>query len=329
MSDWPADQLEDGNAPRKPAGLTAAERRAVLPDDGAYAGGPALDVPALLAGLDGLPVPLATTRLQLSAVFGFLARTAGERLMLSSVCWVLLLVPLLVFNARLGAFGAKQAAIGATAIAAHNVACIVLGALSIWTAVNYARTVPSLDTNPFATLVRWRRLLAPDRDKVPSEVADGEPTKEREISPLVRHDPEDRLCPCPFPGCAGSVLTSTWILYLLDPAVQSIIMLSAFALSMWTLLATFAPVTCRPRRCRRREAPPAARPTSAREAFSKYFRHPCCPPPTCPVVVLVGAVVVLVGPRPRARSPGCDRSRAEHSSIPRLPRDRTMAPPLV
>ncbi|KAI9004926.1 hypothetical protein DFJ74DRAFT_742141 [Hyaloraphidium curvatum] len=228
--------------PEKPIELTSAERRAVSPDDGTYAGGPALDAAALLSGLDGLPVPLATTRLQLSAAFGFLTRHSGERIILSSVCWTLLLVPLLVFNARLGAFGAKQAAVGAAAVAAHNVANVLLGCLAIWTAANYARTVPSLDSNPFATVVRWRRLLAPEPREVPCQVPDLEPGEEPDVSPLVRHNPEDPLCPCPLPSCAGPVLTSTWIMYLVDPIVQSLILFAAFFLASYTLLVTFAPL---------------------------------------------------------------------------------------
>ncbi|KAI9003034.1 hypothetical protein DFJ74DRAFT_713943 [Hyaloraphidium curvatum] len=211
--------------PLPPLSLCPAERRALLPEDGDYAGASApLDEASLLAGLRGLPIPLAFSRIYVSHCFALLARNSGARLAASVLSWYLMLVPLLVFNARLGAFGTKQIAAASVAITVFFLAVFWLGALGVWTSHKFVAAVPSLDANPFAQLVRWRDLLS---------------DKGSQVLPLVRHDPADRLCPC---GDCSSVVRSSWIMYPIDAAMQSAVLLGGHALSVWTLCVTFAPL---------------------------------------------------------------------------------------
>ncbi|KAI9026013.1 hypothetical protein DFJ74DRAFT_663011 [Hyaloraphidium curvatum] len=68
---------------------------------------------------------------------------------------------------------------------------------------------PDYAAHPLAVLVRWSQLVELD-----SAGADREPRGD--VSPLLRHDEADPLCPCAAGTCAGSLVRSVPVLSLLE-----------------------------------------------------------------------------------------------------------------
>ncbi|KAI9034583.1 hypothetical protein DFJ74DRAFT_649941 [Hyaloraphidium curvatum] len=62
-----------------------------------------------------------------------------------------------------------------------------------------------LDDDVYAGLARWLELVGAPRSDGAVD-AEGATEGCKELPRLLRHDPTDKLCPCPAPGCAGQLL---------------------------------------------------------------------------------------------------------------------------
>ncbi|KAI9011784.1 hypothetical protein DFJ74DRAFT_710692 [Hyaloraphidium curvatum] len=186
-----------------------------------------LDSRALLDGLSAAPALRWITVAQLRvAPFAALARERTVAFIATGI-----VVNSLPWAFGRDRFGTKQLAVGyATWIALW----LCLGIVNPLTA-GFRRGLglkgqssasrPSLDASPLAGLVRWNQL-----------VADGGTSR------LLRHDPDDKLCPCALPGCSGGLLREITILRLLEFAFKLTTVLTVFLCGFWTPTVTLASV---------------------------------------------------------------------------------------
>ncbi|KAI9033408.1 hypothetical protein DFJ74DRAFT_727632 [Hyaloraphidium curvatum] len=220
---------------------------------------------AMLAALEPAPVLRAVAAAQL-ALGPWSARLLMPVNLGSAVSMLSMLAPLWVFGA--GTFGTKDlAALSATCVwscIGMPMLLIIRGtsvksraapepddALSVASLPRSGTGEPALDDHVLAGVARYYHLARMDSDyrKSHEEHKDdpehghgtGFSRRNEGTSLLLAHEPDDELCPCPLPSCAGSRVASAGIICIVEATVRAIWMLLMLSLILnWTAFWTFA-----------------------------------------------------------------------------------------
>ncbi|KAI9023432.1 hypothetical protein DFJ74DRAFT_86767 [Hyaloraphidium curvatum] len=153
---------------------------------------------------------------------------------------VLLASGILIIPFNDGTFSARHLAVGTLAFLVNGYGWTLIHFVSGgWRpTANGAGT--ALDGHWAADLVRWAQLVDASR------VSEGEPELEKATEDcLLRHDPDDPLCPCPRKECAGGIPEkNAHYAWTLKIVVGFCGPLGAWVLlGLWTICVTFSPRT--------------------------------------------------------------------------------------